>query len=80
MTPKATALLATLKALYGARDEITTDAATKLIDILERAPDEALEAIVRERVKFCRYPAARILQERAEIKGMQEAARKDSPC
>lgn len=46
--------LAQLSDSLGKHDTIPTDAAVKLIDIMDRAPEEALVQLIRGDVKFCR--------------------------
>jgi len=50
-------LVAELKANFETVDTISTEHARRLITILNDAPREALEIMVRERIKFCWMPA-----------------------
>lgn len=58
------------KAEWATVDRIPMDAANKLIDLLDRAPKDALIIMVRERINFMYWPARRRL---AEDHGMTDA-------
>ena len=51
-----------LKAAFAKRDRIPVDAAVELTALLDKAPEDALVILVRERVKFCWMPALTRLQ------------------
>ena len=50
-------LIAELKTNFETVETISSEHARRLIDILNMAPREALEIMVRERIKFCWMPA-----------------------
>lgn len=53
-----------LKALFENVRSVSADHAERLLALLDRAPQEALQMLVDERVKFCWVPAARRLREK----------------
>jgi hypothetical protein len=49
---------------FGAKQSISFDAAEKALDLLDKAPREALELLVARRVSFLWMPARRRLREK----------------
>jgi hypothetical protein len=57
------AQIKTLKAALGNLQTIPFSKADELLEIIDRAPEEALIEMVRERIKFLWMPASRRLRE-----------------
>ena len=53
-----------LKTLFASVNSVSADHAEKLLALLDRAPQDALQMLVDERVKFCWIPAARRFREK----------------
>ena len=61
---QAAQMLLTLKASLAKVERISTEHADRLLKLLDAAPAEALEMLVREKVNFCYLPAMRRLREK----------------
>jgi len=57
MNAQVQEMVGTLKEQFDGVERVSFEAANKLLDILDEAPREALEILVKERVKFCWRPA-----------------------
>ena len=53
-----------LESIFAQVQTISTDHAERLLNLLDKAPDEALQILVDRKIKFCWMPAQRRLNER----------------
>lgn len=62
LTAKENKMVVELRERFAGVERIPLSAADRLFKILDAAPEAALAALVRERVKFCAMPAANRLR------------------
>lgn len=58
------AMIQEVKTTLAGVERISCDHAEQLLKLLDRAPQESLIMLVKDRVKFCRLPAQRRLMEK----------------
>lgn len=64
-TSKQTEILVNqLESIFAQVQTISTDHAERLLNLLDKAPNEALQILVDRKIKFCWMPAQRRLNER----------------
>ena len=64
MSKQTEILVNQLESIFAQVQTISTDHAERLLNLLDKAPDEALQILVDRKIKFCWMPAQRRLNER----------------
>lgn len=64
MTTATERMVSQIESIFGKVERISADHADRLLTLLDKAPDEALQIIVDRKIKFCWMPAQRRLNDR----------------